>query len=772
MEYNLSTLNDKDLEELVRDLFSNKMNLNFQSFRIGRDKGIDLRYSTSSNENEIIIQVKHYIGSKFSNLKYILKNQELEKISKLKPARYIVVTSLPLNPDEKEIIKEILSPYIQSTNDIYGKEGLNSLLGEFPKIVEKYYKLWLSSTTILQQILKNAVKGRSEFEIFKIEKKISIFVQNDTYNKAVKILNNKNFILISGAPGIGKTSLANMLTYQLLAEDFDLVYVREIQEAEEAYERDRQQVFYFDDFLGSITLDLQSSRNVDSSIVNFIERVRNDKQKRLILTSRTTIINQAKNKSEKLNDSKINIAEHEIKIEDYSNLDKAKILYNHIYFSNLTDEFKDIFFQNKFYWKVIKHRNYNPRLIEFFTDIDRVENEDNYESAVLNYLDFPDKIWEKSFENQISETSRMFLTTLFSLRGYYVVGEDKLKEAFEKRLDYEIRYNNYTKSNNVFRNTVRELQNAFIVRVINSKYNSIEYKFLNPSIEDFLVYYYNNNIDVYFTSLKSAIYFEQFKNQIATTDGNRRIVFTGNDYRKLLNLFNDKVFELKSYSNNDELDAIICLIRLFKLNDIKSAVIKLFKRCKLGYLGWTDKQNLIDILKYFAKNKMIPLIPFTLKELFIKLTEDMPSHYLFFEIESLSEIDDYKSAILDMKKTDKISYKVYKENVLSFWESELYKFVCDESEIKYAESIDGLKNTVRDRIKEAKKANKKIGIFDNSVFKKYQFDYERQLEENANERNNLPLVIEEIKKQEIISNENLVIDKLFNNEAAQGDMQV
>ena len=53
--YDFSTLNDRDLEELTRDLLSKKLNVNFQSFKPGPDKGIDLRYSTLNDENEIIV---------------------------------------------------------------------------------------------------------------------------------------------------------------------------------------------------------------------------------------------------------------------------------------------------------------------------------------------------------------------------------------------------------------------------------------------------------------------------------------------------------------------------------------------------------------------------------------------------------------------------------------------------------------------------------------------------------------------------------------------
>lgn len=378
MNYDFSSINDKDLEELSRDILSKKMGVNFQSFRTGSDKGIDLRYSTINNENEIIVQVKHYLKSGISQLKNKLKNEELEKVFELNPKRYILVTSLPLSPQIKDEIKTTFDPFILSTDDILGQDDLNNFLRNHREIEENHFKLWFTSTTVLTRILKNGVKGRSEFVSSKIIERVKIFVPSITHKKSVEILNNRNFILITGAPGIGKTTLADMLTYQLLAQDFELIYVREIREAEEAFDPFKKQVFLFDDFLGAITLDLTSSRNVDSAIINFIDRIKCDKDKRLILTCRTTILNQAKEESEIINNSTIEVSNHEVKIQDYGNLEKAKILYNHLYFSNLSKELKSVFFKNYFYWKVIKHPNYNPRLIQFFTDIDHLERIKDY----------------------------------------------------------------------------------------------------------------------------------------------------------------------------------------------------------------------------------------------------------------------------------------------------------------------------------------------------------------------------------------------------------
>lgn len=85
MEYTFSTLNDKDLEILAKELLNAEFNFGLQHFKSGKDKGIDLRYSTPMNTNSLVVQVKHYLNSGFTQLKSTLKNKELPKIKEMSP---------------------------------------------------------------------------------------------------------------------------------------------------------------------------------------------------------------------------------------------------------------------------------------------------------------------------------------------------------------------------------------------------------------------------------------------------------------------------------------------------------------------------------------------------------------------------------------------------------------------------------------------------------------------------------------------------------------
>lgn len=761
--YDFSTLNDRDLEELARDILSTKLGLDFQSFKPGPDKGIDLRYATINDENEIIVQVKHLLGSGVIALKSILKTEELPKVVALNPKRYIIVTSLSLSPQDKESIKNTFSPYILSTQDILGKNDLNNFLRNNPNIEEQHFKLWLSSSNIFKRILKNGVKARSEFHADKIKKQIKLFVPNKAHSNAVKILNTNNFILITGAPGIGKSTLANMLTYQLLAKDFELIYVREITEAEDLIITGRKQVFYFDDFLGSITLDLKSSRNADSAIINFIDMIKNDSQKKLILTCRTTLLNQAKQTSEKINDSKIDIAKHEVHIKDYRNIDRAKILYNHIYISQLSIEQKHIFFKDMFYWQVIKHKNYNPRVIEYFTDNDRIESDKPYVTTVIDFLNNPSLIWEKPFTKQISLSARLLLTSLYSLGSRFILFENRLKEAFSARLDYEVKNNNFVKQGDDYESVIKETVGMFINRIIKEK-NTVEYSFFNPSIEDFLYDYFTRNKDEYLTHLRSANSFEQFKGRITTTyiKDSKQILFSEKKLvTQLLEIFISKAPHLSGYGDND-LNYIIILIRLFAWDSIGSMVHERINSLNLKILGWTDRENLIEILSYMAEHDLTNCID-QLDDLILILSKNMESHH---QIESFSKLiskyNIYGNAIENSKSSNNEYYDQIKVNIEESWNKNIDQYIKQSYNLSSITTNEELIKVVTKRKEEANNIIRAINISSSSAVDNYEFNYEQQLETNRSAMSSKKITIDNFQESHDPINEIIEVNRLFN----------
>lgn len=492
IDYDFSTLNDKEFENLSIDLISKDKSKRFERFKVGKDGGIDGRYYRDDGKEEII-QCKHYLKTGFDGLITSLKKKsdkginEIEKIKKLNPIKYIFVTSIALSAENKKSIKALFDPYIKNYNDIYGQEDLNVILGNNSDIEKRYYKLWLSSTVVLDRLLNNAIESRSEFLLEDIKEKSKYYVVTDNHNKAIEKLDESHIIIIAGEPGIGKTTLAEHMALWYTEKDFKLCNIENsINEAESIYKKDEKQIFYFDDFLGANYLNAIEDKK-DSHIVKFMNRIKKDKTKRFILTSRTNIFNQGLAYSDTFKSNNLENEEFIIKIESLKDIDKAMILYNHIWHSDLEEEFLDQIYIDKRYKHIINHKNFNPRLIAFITDIKKIKKEEitaeNYWNYIVEKLDNPQDVWKKAFEKDSDEFARIIvLLTVFNDNK---IEEEKLRNAYTKYIKF-IKLQNYSHTSKEFDHIVEEVVKYFLNRSL--KYNkTIEYSLFNPSIADYVL---------------------------------------------------------------------------------------------------------------------------------------------------------------------------------------------------------------------------------------------------------------------------------------------
>src|SRR5205807_5018708 len=151
--YDFKQLSPADFEDLTRDLLQRHWRIHLEVFKTGRDKGIDFRYAAA---DATIVQCKHFVGSSTAKLIHHIQTSEYPKVVQLNPQRYVLVTSLPLSPTDKDKINAALRPYIINMGDIIGAGDLNNLIGLHSDIENQHFKLWMSSTVVLQRVLYNA----------------------------------------------------------------------------------------------------------------------------------------------------------------------------------------------------------------------------------------------------------------------------------------------------------------------------------------------------------------------------------------------------------------------------------------------------------------------------------------------------------------------------------------------------------------------------------------------------------------------------------------
>lgn len=574
--YNLANLNDYEFEILCKDIMEKKLRITLHRFSKGRDGGIDL--CDSNKTMKYMIQVKHYMNSRFTNLIFSLRN-EIAKVEKQNPSVYYICCSIELTKQQRTEIISLFPKYMNDISYVMDKVEIDDFLSndENREIVEKNYKLWLCSSNILSIIQNQNVFIDCNEIMYEIEKYTKLFVTTNAYYQCRNKLLEKNVLIITGSPGVGKSTISKMLLLFFASESFVVRYVSDnnIKDLKNVLSQDlsKKEIILLDDFLGQHYLDLSDKQpNELKSLISLVDRNPN---KKMIMNSRITIINEAVHSSIVFSELISNHVKDNyiIDLDKMSALEKAAILYNHIYFNELPIEYFTALCIKNNYKEIIKHRNYNPRIIEHVTkpiNYSEVPPQD-YLKYVISKLDNPNCVWDDEFRNRLDDIDRVFMNTLYSLTNTRVEMRT-LMNAFNFR---SLKMNHQT-TLNAFLEVLKRLTGSLVKIIVEKDVQYISVS--NPSINDFLSENIKDNINEQIAIIKYAKYIEQIlkfkKNKKEVTE----IIMT------------NKIMELDSISKTISFH-ILDLIKFYQLMDenIKKIIYSAFESvCSKLYFGFED----------------------------------------------------------------------------------------------------------------------------------------------------------------------------------------
>jgi ATPase family associated with various cellular activities (AAA). len=499
-------------EQISRDLLRSQYGI-FENFAEGKDMGADFRYSESKNYI-LIVQCKRY--KSYNNLVYVLK-KETNKIKKKNFSTYLLVTSLDLTAANKDKIVEVFENKIYPKN-IVTKGDLNYLLG-LPinhHIEFKYPELWMKSINVHQKIFHLGILNHSSFIGDELLFSLLNFVPIKQYDQVINHLEYNNIVIISGNPGIGKTTLSHaVISHYIYFKKYQLIDLsyRKIQEAESLLYNDESSIFFIDDFLGHIKLD--KNNDYAQLLLFLIKKIENSSNKKLIITSREYILRQANRDLFPINEISTTISKYIIELNTFTRRIRTEILYNYIKTSKIPIHYINNLL-NSDYKKIIDHKNYNPRIIEKLTNEKVLRNlqiEDNsFYSYFIENLNNPLRVWQDVYDNLPNKLYKLTIIIRFLIKGNLPV--ENLEKAINSIIENSKEYQSFSYDD--FEYIMRDLEGTLfsfkdgVDELKEEEYTLIEFQ--NPSIIDFIdSFIWKKN---YWLNLiiKNAIYFEQLFN--------------------------------------------------------------------------------------------------------------------------------------------------------------------------------------------------------------------------------------------------------------------
>ncbi len=510
---NFFALSDIEFEGLAADLLAAELATPVERFSAGPDGGIDLRWKTTSGGNGVG-QCKHYLRSSFSQL-HSAARREVRHVERLELDDYRFITSFDLSVAQKDRLYVLFKRWMADPKNVIGGRDLDGLLTQHESVERRHPKLWLASGSQLFWSLHSELASRAAALRECVETSLPRYVVNRSYEQAREILEKHRVCVIAGVPGIGKTMLAYVLLADAIALGYEPVEVSaDIEEAWISLHGSELQVFLYDDFLGQLSFGERLGKNEDKRLSDFIAKVSSMQTKRLIMTTREYVLQDARQSYERLNslDRRLHFV---LELEDYTRADRARILYNHLWHGDVSAvALREI--ASGGFRRIIDHPAYNPRLIEYCTGkaFDTVNK--GYVARMTYVLDHPSQLWRTAFERHLTVEQQLVVVTLATLPARTVVDDlQAAHHALCQRLGVLC-------PSSIFRSALATLEGTFIA--IEHVENRPSARLHNPSIAEFVLDWLAEDQQTVAALIESAVFFEQLRQiytQGAETVGGR-----------------------------------------------------------------------------------------------------------------------------------------------------------------------------------------------------------------------------------------------------------
>jgi hypothetical protein len=388
LRYDLDKLGWYEFEHLCQAVLKHKLGLGVEAWGGTHDLGRDayypeaLKYPTEETQGGPFLFQCKFINGANSAESHVEKpvlnaiKQECGAIKKrlsvkkwkILPTVYTFLTNAILTGNVRSQIEENIRAVLpDSIIVLQGGDDICALIDLTTGIARRFPQILSLNDldVLLSDCVNKDILNRSEAAIDEAKEISKVFVPTEAYSKVINVLQRFHYVVLEGAPEVGKTAIGRMIALSYIPEGWEVVECRLPNDFLCKYNHDQKQIFVADDSFGRTEYNPERVSHWQDELPFILRKI--GKHHLLIMTSRKHLLEMAR---EKLDVPGANQdfplpAEVLVDVSSLTKEEKGLMLYKHMKNAYLTIAQK--MFVRGLAKTIIHHTGFTPERIRELT---------------------------------------------------------------------------------------------------------------------------------------------------------------------------------------------------------------------------------------------------------------------------------------------------------------------------------------------------------------------------------------------------------------------